>query len=237
MAEQDLNGLIQRVQERFNDACREEEPLLLLSDPPFVTHGALVFTLRSFLAGIVLAVVAVVMLFVWEPAGLALGAVALLAFLASLVVKLFVVAPARRRLRACRVRPAVVVQAFDGAFLPPTGDRNVRPFTGVWVFSFDPSVTVPQLQDLARQCFAHKRGPDDGAYGPLKRLLLTGDTDFVHQTFRLPRELAGNDQTFATPCLWVRDRDLVDGYLSTHVQLVLAHPDRPEHICAVPRTL
>lgn len=232
-----LDELIDRVQERFDAAVRTVEPLLLLSDPPFVTRGPLMFTLRCFLAGVVLAVAAVVMLFVWEPAGLVLGAAALLAFVARLIVKWFVVAPARRRLRACRVRPAVVVQAFNGGFEPPDGERNVRPFTGIWVFSFDPAVAAAQLQELAQQCFAHKRDPDGGPFDELKRLLLTGDTEFVHRTYRLPREMAGNDRTFATPCLWVRERDLADGYLSTHVQLILAHPEHPQHICAVPHSL
>lgn len=233
----DLDELIDRVQERFDAATRQVEPLLLLSDPPFVGRGPLVLTLRCFLAGVVLAVAAVVMLFVWEPAGLVLGAAAVLVFVAGLLVRWFVVAPARRRLRGCRVRPAVVVQAFDGGFEPPDGERNVRPFTGIWVFSFDPKVTVSQLRTLAGQCYSHKSGPDGGRFGELKRLLLTGDTEFVHETFRLPREMAGNDQTFATPCLWIRERDLADGYLSTYVQLILAHPDRPQHICAVPHAL
>ena len=105
------------------------------------------------------------------------------------------------------------------------------------MFSFDETVTVSRLQELAWACFDKKRGSDEPPYGALKELLLTGDDEFVHRTFRLPRELAGNDVTYATPCLFVRERDLADGYLSTAAQLILAHPKHPEHICAVPLAL
>jgi len=121
--------------------------------------------------------------------------------------------------------------------LPPDEDPGTPRFTGVVVFSFDESVTIARLRSLGKQCFAAKTGPDDGPLAALKRMLLVGDSAFVHGTFRLPLSLAGNDRTYATPIMFHRDNDLADGYLSTAAQLILAHPRAPEHVCPVPRSL
>lgn len=230
----DLADLCRQVQARVHTALETEEPVLLLSDPPFVSQESSAFALRCQLWGIASAVLAGIAVFVYWPAGLVIGGICILLWVAFWFTQLTKVGPARRKLRACRVLPAVVVQAFDGGYRPPDGDANSRPFTGVVVFRFEEPDGAPSLGELAGAVFDAKTGPTGGPLGDLKRLLVTGDTAFEHETVRLPRGLAGSEQTYATPCLWVRDNDLRNGYLSTKLVLILAHPDHPEHVTAVP---
>lgn len=231
---EDVHARCEQIRRGLLEAYGREDPVLLLTDPPFVTKGSIAFVLRCELIGMLLPVLALIALFVWLPAALVLGALAALAWILRWTVHLAVVVSARRRLRECRVLPAVVVQAFDGGFLPPEGDANTRPFTGVVVFSFDEAVGIAALREVGPLCFAAKSGPDAGPMAAVKRLLLQGDVEFVHVSARLPAEIAGNERTFASPILFVRENDLPDGHLSTLAQPILAHPERPEHVCPVP---
>lgn len=233
----DLRDLCAKVQQRYDTAIRAEDPLILLTDPPFVTMAPAMFVLRCDLATMALGVAGVVALFFWTVPGFVLLALAALAWLVRWLVYFTVVAPARRRVAQCRVVPAAVVQAFLGGFEAPEDIEEARPFTGVVVFDLDQSKTVQELGALARTCLAAKSGPDDGPLVELKRLLIAGDTSFEHETFHLFEAVAGNDQTHATQIMFNRKNDLHGGYLSTKVQLILAHPKHPGHVCPVPLAL
>lgn len=129
---------------------------------------------------------------------------------------------------------AASVFVLIGGFVPPEDDPETPSFTGVVVFSFDEAVTGEQLHTLAQSCLTVKRGTDVGELADLKQMLLTGDNEFVRASFRWPVSIAGNEQTYAAPILFVREFDLVDGYLSTDIQLIFVHPERPDHPCPVP---
>ena len=230
----DLVDLRAKVRERVGVACKKGEPILLFSDPPFVTQPPIMWALRCSLAVYLLGFAAVITVLFSLDWGVVVAALAILAWGAKWFLHLVYIAPARRRLGECQVLPAVVVQAFLGGFRPPEGNSNARPFTGVVVFSFDESVTIPQLRSQADMCLAAKTGTDVGPMADIRSLLLTGDTNFVHETCRLPDAIAGNDCTYVTPILFDRENDLADGHLSTKAQLILAHPQRPDHVCAVP---
>lgn len=230
----DVADLRAKVRQQIRVACKQGEPILLFSDPPFVTRPPIMFVLRSSIAVFLIGFSAMITMVFSLDAGFLVAAVAALVWGVRWLVFFWYVAPARRRLSECQVLPAVVVQAFLGGFRPPEGDTNTRPFTGIVVFSFDESMTISRLRNLADVCLEAKTGPDDGPMSDLKRLLIAGDTSFVHATFRLPDAIAGNDRTHATPIFFDRDNDLADGYLSTNAQLILAHPRRPDHVCPVP---
>ncbi len=230
----DLDQLRKRVHERVRAACRQAGPFDLFTDPPFASLPAMMFVLRCDLAVMLLWAAALLALLFSPLIALVLAALGVVAFVLRWVVHFWRVAPVRRRLAECRVLPAVVVQAYDGGWLPPDEDPGKPLFTGVVVFSFDESTTIARLRSLGKQCFAAKTGPDDGPMAALKRLLLTGDHEFVHDTFRLPAAVAGNDVTYATPIMFHRDNDLAEGHLSTAAQLILAHPRVPQHVCPVP---
>ena len=230
-----VNELCESTRQDLVAALKDDTPFELFTDPPFASHRAMLFVLYCELAYLGLGVVAVITSFFSWVAALVIAAVVVLAWVLKFVVNLVKILPSRRGLRECVVRPAVVVQAYPGGFVPPDEDPDTPRFTGIVVFSYDESVTGEQLLGLAGVCFEAKNGPDDGPLAELKQLLLFGDTEWDHRTFRMPKEALGNDRTYATTILFDRDNDLLEGYLSNTVQLIFAHPDHPEHVAAVPK--
>ena len=65
-----------------------------------------------------------------------------------------------RRLKECVVRPAVVVQCYPGGFKPPAEDPENQLFTGIVVFSFDPSLDATRLVKSAKSAAGLARTMD-----------------------------------------------------------------------------
>lgn len=229
-----LRELCERVRLRLVEEYEKDQLFNPFPDPPVDCYAASVFVLISEFVVYLGGVVALIALAFSTTTAIIAAVFAGVVLAARIYARRRIIGPRQRFMQACHVRPAVVAQAYGGGFVPPEDDPDTPSFTGVVVFSFDPAVTGEQLQTMAQSCMNVKRGDDVGELADLKQMLLTGDDEFVRSSFRWPESIAGNQQTFAAPILFVREFDLVDGYLSTDIQLIFVHPERPDHPCPVP---